>query len=108
MIACYHTAMRDEIKRRAPGYLYPEDAQWLMKHGRAGPNIDCAEQPCMHWPIFTVAPGSPYPPFHGEPESYMGFRSDPRPMLGVLRLNTLQQDAAILANQAYLRERLGA
>ena len=107
-MTCYHTAMRDEIARRAPGYLYPEEARWLVKHGRAGPKVDCAEQPCVHWPIFTVVPGSPYLPYHGPAECYSGFRSDPRPLMGVLRLNTSEQGAATLANQAYLRERLAA
>ena len=37
----------------------------------------------------------------------MGFRSDPRPLLGVLRLNTPAEDEAVLISQMYLRDRLG-
>ena len=101
---CYHAAIRAQIKARGPGCIYPEEYRWIIS---GCPSPPCTETPCVHWPIFTVVAGSPYKPYHGAPETYAGFRSDPRPLMGVLRLNTPEDETDTKANQAYLRERLG-
>lgn len=102
---CYHRAMAAQLLGHV-GYIYPEQFRWLKKYADT-PFPTCTEKPCTHWPIFTVCEGSPYPPYYGKPECYMGFRSDPRPLLGVLRLNTPAEDEAVLISQMYLRDRLG-
>ena len=105
-VPCYHKVMQAVLSERQ-GYLFPEEACWLMAHPHGVDLPPCEEQPCIHWPIFTVCQGSPYSPYYGKPECYKGFRSDPRPLMGVLRLNTAEEDAEILAYQNYLRSRLG-
>ena len=104
MSDCYHDAIRAQLIARGPGYIYPEEYKWIIA-GRPSP--PCTDKPCRHWPIFTVVAGSPYKPYSGRPETYAGFRSDPKPLMGVLRLNAPEEEAETKANQAFLRERLG-
>lgn len=104
-VTCYHEAMRSELDRRGEGYLYPEEYRWFLEfNGKSLPN--CEEGPCIHWPIFTVVPGSPYPSYHGEPEVYAGFRSEPRPLMGEMKLHSDEKLAEIASTQEYLRGRL--
>ena len=108
MSLCYHEAMVDNFKSKTTKYLFPEEYKWFkwfIETERKLP--DCSEDPCIHWPIFTVLDSSPYRPYYGKPETYKGFRSDPRPLLGVLALNDEEYESGVAANQEYLRKRLG-
>ena len=106
---CYHEMIRDQIKNRpivaGQKYLFPEEAGWLMLKIDLN-SLSCTEQPCIHWPIFTVVEGSPYPAYHGEPECYLGSRDNPRPLMGIIRLHDQSKIKEIENNKAYLKNRL--
>jgi hypothetical protein len=76
---CYHQAMREQMPEE--GYLYPEQYRWLI-----GPQPEpCGIEPCECWPRYTVVAGSPWI-WEYPPERYMGFRSAPTPLGGIIRL----------------------
>ena len=85
-MTCYHQAMKANLNKRTAGqreaYLYSEEYKWLT----TGPKpLPLCESKCDHWPLFSIVPGNPRK--RVEPvETYKGFRSDPRPLMGVLRL----------------------
>lgn len=86
MEKCYFRAMMSQMPTR--GYLHPEQARFLMRLTKEDIEIclEDADDECLHWPQFTVVEGSPHPPYYPESECYKGFRSDPHPLMGVLRL----------------------
>ena len=89
---CYHVRMAvsldDPARFESNRYLYPEEGRWVL----ASPHMCCstydavAAADCPHWPRSSLVEGNPHAPPYQEPESYSGFRSEPRPLMGELRL----------------------
>ena len=89
---CYHDAIRAQLKARGPGYIYPEEYRWIIS---GCPSPPCDVNHCQHWPAFTVVSG--HKP-QRLPECYKGFRSDPKPLMGVLRLDGPHSAASLTSS----------